>query len=194
MRRVLVVYGSRHRGTAGIAERIVQVLRAEGVEATGADAADRPDPREFDAFVIGSGVYMGSWLKEATEFVERNTSVLAAKPVWLFSSGPLPNPTVDARSKDLDPIEKALGPAEGPGSGGRKRIAALSAVIQPRDHRVFQGAYDPSDPPASFPERIVRLMPASKSILPTGDFREWDEIEGWAREIARELTGVAALA
>jgi menaquinone-dependent protoporphyrinogen oxidase len=34
---------------------------------------------------------------------------------------------------------------------------------------------------------MVRLMPASKRILPAGDFREWDAIEAWAREIAAEL-------
>jgi hypothetical protein len=83
-----------------------------------------------------------------------------------------------------DPLELALGPAEGPGSGGRKRIAALSAAIQPRDHRVFLGAFDPNDPPKSMPERLVRLMPASKRILPAGDFREWADIEAWANTIA----------
>ena len=36
-------------------------------------------------------------------------------------------------------------------------------------------------------ERVVRLMPASKEVLPEGDFREWDAIEAWAREIAAEL-------
>lgn len=33
-------------------------------------------------------------------------------------------------------------------------------------------------------ERVVRLFPASKGILPVGDFREWDAIDAWAREIA----------
>jgi menaquinone-dependent protoporphyrinogen oxidase len=36
-------------------------------------------------------------------------------------------------------------------------------------------------------ERLVRLMPASKNILPEGDFREWDAIEAWARDIATAL-------
>jgi hypothetical protein len=30
----------------------------------------------------------------------------------------------------------------------------------------------------------VRLMPASKRILPPGDFRDWADIEAWARTIA----------
>lgn len=186
MRRVLVVYGSRHGGTAGIAKRIGEVLRKDGLEVVVADAVDRPNPRGFDAAIIGSGVYMGSWLKEATEVLERNHDSLTHQPVWLFSSGPLPGSTADKKAP-ADPIEKALGPAEGPGSGGRKKIDELTAGIRLRGHRVFQGAYDPSDPPRAMSERLVRMMPASKGLLPAGDFREWNAIEAWAHEIAGEL-------
>jgi menaquinone-dependent protoporphyrinogen oxidase len=183
--KVLVAYASRHGGTAGIAKRIAEVLESEGADVVVANAAERPDPGAFDAYVIGSGVYIGSWLKEATEFLERNQSTLATRPVWLFSSGPLPS---SSKATDTtDPLELALGPEEGPGSGGRKKIAALSAAIQPRDHRVFLGAFNPNDPPRSMTERLVRLMPASKQILPAGDFRDWADIEAWASTIAREV-------
>jgi len=39
MRRVLIVHASRHGGTAGIAEKIGTVLRADGVDVTVAPAA-----------------------------------------------------------------------------------------------------------------------------------------------------------
>src|SRR6266496_594732 len=147
MTKVLVVYGSRHGGTRGIAERMGEVLRTEGLDAVVLPVELAGDVRTVDAVVVGSGVYMGSWLKEATVFLERNHAVLAARPVWLFSSGPLRGSSAEKRDQGNDPIEVALGPAEGPGSGGRKRIAELSAAIQTRDHRVFFGAYDPKDPP-----------------------------------------------
>jgi len=67
MTRLQIVVASRHGGTAGIAERIAEVLRAEGIAATVARAEDRPPVAGFDAHLVGSGVYMGSWLKEATE-------------------------------------------------------------------------------------------------------------------------------
>jgi menaquinone-dependent protoporphyrinogen oxidase len=182
MATVLVVYGSRHGGTQGIAERIGMVLRAEGLDANVAAADGVRDVGSADAIVIGSGVYMGSWLKEPIAFLERNQAALAARPVWLFSSGPLRGST--AVKDGSDPMEDALGPADGPGSGGRKKIAELSAVIHPHDHRVFYGAFDPKDPPRAMSERFVRMMPASKGLLPPGDFREWGLIEAWAREIA----------
>jgi menaquinone-dependent protoporphyrinogen oxidase len=185
MPKVQVVYASRHGGTAGIADRIAEVLRTQGADVVVADSADRPDPSGFDAYVIGSGVQIGRWHKEGTEFLERNQATLAARPVWLFSSGPLPGSSMTTETQDR--LTLALGPEEGPGSAGRKRIEVLSAAIHPREHRVFYGAFNPNDPPKSMQERLVRLMPAAKRVLPTGDFREWDAIEAWAREIATQL-------
>jgi len=189
MPKVQVVYASRHGATAGIAERIAQVLEEEGIHVQLDDAADRPDLREVDGYVIGSGIYLGSWLKDGIRFLEGHLSTLAGRPVWLFSSGPLPGSSKN--TDETDPLSTALGPEDGPGSGGHRKVAALSAVVHPREHRVFLGAYDPDDPPKSMPERFLRLMPASKSILPPGDWREWDAIEAWARAIATELREAA---
>lgn len=187
MSKVLVVYGSRHGGTRGIAERIGSVLRTGRLEAvvTAAEYAGHGDVRTADAFVVGSGVYMGNWLNEALDFLRRNQEQLVARPTWLFSSGPLPGSSKEER--DADPLTNALGPIDGPGSGGRKKLEEISARVHPRDHRVFLGAFDPDDPPRAMSERIVRMMPAAKSILPPGDFRDWDAIEAWALEIAAAL-------
>lgn len=186
MQRVLVVHASRHGGTAGIAERIGAVLRSTGVDVVVTAAADMPDPQGFDGCAVGAGVYMGSWVKEGTDFLDRYAATLAGMPVWLFSSGPIPGSTKESKVP-VDPIESALGPAEGPGSGGRRKVEELAARIHPRDHRVFQGAYDPNDSPKTMAERLFRMLPASKGILPTGDYREWPLIEEWAREIANQL-------
>lgn len=190
MTTVLVAYGSRHGGTRGIAERIGTVLQAEGIDAAVAPARVAGGHELADAYIVGSGVYMGSWLDEPLDFLKRHQETLATRPTWLFSSGPLIG-SVKA-TPGADPLTDALGPADGPGSGGRKKVEALSAVIGPRGHRVFYGAYDPSDPPKAFSERVVRMMPAARNILPAGDFRNWDEIEAWAREIAAALVTVPA--
>lgn len=185
----LIVHASRHGATEGIAERIGAVLRAEGLDVVVLPAADMPDPRPFDAVVIGGGVYMGSWVKEGTKYIDRYADTLSTRPTWLFSCGPLPLPSDESkeRKEPVDPIESAFGPAEGPGSGGHKAIVALSDRIHPRDHVVFMGRFDPDDPPTNFPERVVRMLPMVKSILPSGDFREWPVIEAWAHEIAAHL-------
>ena len=191
MTKVLVVYGSRHGGTEGIAQRIGEVLRAQGLAAQvlPADMVAAEDVRDTDAFVIGSAVYMGHWLKEPIEFLETFPTALRSRPVWLFSSGPLPGST---RSKDPgDPLTDALGPTAGPGSGGRKKIDELAASIGARDHQAFLGRYDPDDPPRSFPERFVRMLPMAKGVLPHGDYRNWPDIEAWALEIAAVVASPA---
>jgi menaquinone-dependent protoporphyrinogen oxidase len=186
MHRALIVYASRHGATQGIAERIGEVLRGKGVDADVAAATHQPSPTAYDAVIVGSGVYMGSWLKEGIEYLEQSAAALKARPTWLFSSGPIPNDKVPADA-GTDPYQGALGPAEGPGSGGRKKIEALAALIGVRGHRVFQGAFDPEAPPKVLVERFARMIPAVKSILPAGDFREWDKIEGWAEELAAQI-------
>lgn len=192
MARVLIVHASRHGGSAGIAERIGEAMREAGLDAVVEPAADLPDPRPFDACVVGAGVYMGSWVKEGIAYLETYAYVLAGKPVWLFSSGPLPGSSKN-KATPTDPIELALGPATGPGSGGRRQVEELAQRIGPREHRVFQGMFDPDLPPQGMAERFVRIMPGSKNILPTGDFRDWPAIEAWAMEIAAALAEPAAV-
>jgi menaquinone-dependent protoporphyrinogen oxidase len=182
MTSALIVYGSRHGATKGIAEFIGEVLRADGVD-TVVESADRVHGvTSADAFIVGSAIYMGSWLKEPIEFLERHRDFLATMPVWLFSSGPLKGSSKE--EPGLDPLESALGPMEGPGSGGHRRIAELETAIGVRGHRAFYGAFDPTDPPKTMAERFVRVMPGSKGILPPGDFRDWEAVDAWAHEIA----------
>ena len=185
MARALIVHASRHGATAGIAERIGETLRREGIDAVVEPASHGPDPFGFDACIVGSGVYMGSWLKDGTDYLERYEATLSALPVWLFSCGPLPGSTKATTSPD--PIEQALGPAEGPGSGGRRKVEALADAIAVRGHEVFLGAYDPKDPPKAISERLVRMFVGGKGLLPPGDFREWDRIDAWAGELARAV-------
>jgi menaquinone-dependent protoporphyrinogen oxidase len=131
---ILVAYASKHGATQGIAERIGATLQRLGhaVEVQPIDAVAQVEP--YEAVVIGSAVYYGSWLKDATEFVSHYTATLAQRPVWLFSSGPL-----GAEIKD--------------GQEQPKEIAGFLSTIHPRDHRTFFGALDHST--LSFPERIV---------------------------------------
>jgi flavodoxin len=95
--QVLVVYESRYGATQGIAEQIAATLRHQGLEATLQPAEHAGKPGGYDAAVTGSATYQSRWMKHATEFVRRNRTVLATRPVWLFSSGPLGPADKDAQ-------------------------------------------------------------------------------------------------
>lgn len=177
---VLVAYASRHGATQGIAERIAQQLQAAGLQAEARPAKEARDLGAYDAFVIGSAVYLFHWMKEATELVRRNRTFLAGRPVWLFSCGPLGTETTDAEGHDL------LDESE------LKEIAELRAAVRPRDHRVFFGAFDRHTKAVGFTERFVLMMPAARAMFPEGDFRDWTAIEAWADSIAQELAPVPA--
>jgi menaquinone-dependent protoporphyrinogen oxidase len=180
---VLVAYASRHGATRGIAERIAGTLEQNGLEVTLRSIEDVGSVGRYDAFVIGSAAYMSHWLKEAAQFVRREGSVLATRPVWLFSSGPIGTATVDAKGRD---VVEASEPRE---------FAEFSGVIHPRDARIFFGAYDPDAAPIGFMERLgsrFTRLPAVREALPAGDFRDWSEIEAWANGIARELLQATA--
>jgi menaquinone-dependent protoporphyrinogen oxidase len=171
---VLVAYASRFGSTRGIAECIAEKLQQQGtpVEARPVEAAG--DLGGYDAVVVGSAVFAGHWMEEASEFVRRNRAVLAGRPVWLFSSGPI-GAMARKYNTPADP----------------KGIAKLKRAVGARDHRVFFGAWDRRNLGCGrlgFAERIV-----ARGFLPEGDWRDWREIEAWASDIARALTAPRAV-
>ncbi len=159
---VLVAYASKHESTQGIAERIAEKLRQMGKQVDVRQVDTVKDAGSYEAYVIGSAIYFGSWLKEATEFVHRNQEALSGRPVWLFSVGPLGTDFLD---DEQQPKEKA----------------EFQQAIRPRDHRVFFGVLDHNR--LSFTERMM----AKALRAPEGDFRDWQAIDAWAEGIARHL-------
>jgi len=161
---ILVAYASKHGATAGIAERIAERLSERGHE-TEARSVDLIEALEhFDAVVLGSAVYAGSWRKEAVAFAERHAQALRRIPVWMFSSGPLGDRVADQEEQP-------------------RQLEKIRRSISPRDHRMFFGALDMST--LSFGERMI--VKAVKA--PEGDFRDWDEIDAWADSIDDALEG-----
>jgi menaquinone-dependent protoporphyrinogen oxidase len=173
--KVLVAYATRHGATAGIAERIAETLGEEGTTADALPVEEVSELDEYDAVVLGGAAYMFHWLKDASKFAKRHQAALRQRPVWLFSSGPLGTEQVDGEGHD---VREAARP---------KEFQELTELLKPRGEEVFFGAYDPESKPIGFGERITRMVPAAKDALPAGDFRDWERIEAWARQIAHQL-------
>jgi hypothetical protein len=79
---------------------------------------------------------------------------LAARPVWLFSSGPIGDPP----KPEEDPVD----------------IADIMQATKARGHRVFAGKLVKKQ--LSFPDRAISAAPR----VPEGDFRDREEIKAWA--------------
>jgi menaquinone-dependent protoporphyrinogen oxidase len=163
---VLVAYATKYGATAGIADKIGQVLDEAGVGAEVLPAEGVDDLATYKAVVLGSAVYAGQWRKQAAEFLQDNEKALAQRPVWLFSSGP---------TGRGDPVELM--------NGWRfpESLQPIADRIRPRDITFFHGVLD-----------LEKLNFAEKMIIkglkaPLGDFRDWEAITSWAQAIAETV-------
>lgn len=161
--QILVAYATKYGATTEIAEKIGQVLRQAGLP-TDVLPVDRvSDLTPYEAVVLGSAVYIGKWRKEAVKFLQTNEKMLAERPVWLFSSGPV---------GEGDAVELT--------EGWRfpKAQQPIADRIRPRDIVVFHGVIN-----------MNKLNPIEKWMFkkfesPVGDFRDWETITSWATDIA----------
>jgi len=164
---VLVVYASKNGGTREIAEVVGEELRRSGLRAEVRAAAGVRSLGAPDAVVIGGALYMGRWHEAARSFGRRFAPSLRKRPVWLFSSGPLDH---SADEREIPPVR-----------GVRKLMAEVGA----RGHATFGGRL--AADVTGFPARAM-----AKKLA--GDYRDFDRIREWAREIAAELDGAAVAA
>ena len=162
---VLVTVASRHGATRALAEALTAELDQGALTATLLEPAEVASLEGYDAVVLGSAVYAGSWLPAARELVARCAVALRERPVWLLSSGPIG-----------DPPKPAGAPAE---------VAALLEETGAREHRVLPGRLER--------RRLGRGERAVVALVraPDGDFRDWEAVRAWAAEIRDALASEA---
>jgi menaquinone-dependent protoporphyrinogen oxidase len=159
--KILVTSASKHGSTEEIGAFVAARLRERGQDAEAVPIEQVDGLLGYDAVVLGSAVYLGSWMKEAKAFVKAKRERLASLPVWLFSSGP----TDEAGEHGLS----------------EQQVDELEKAIHPREHAVFPGAID-LDRLGFVEERMVKAVKA-----PVGDFRDWEAIGAFADRIADAL-------
>lgn len=162
---VLVAYGSKMGGTAGIAELIGDALTDAGLQADVRPVAEVSQLDRYDAVVIGGALYSGHWHRQARRFLLRHTDVLRQRPVWLFSSGPLNG----SAAEEIPPVPQ---------------VEELARRIGARGHATFGGRL-PADA-KGFPASAMAKTHA-------GDWRDPEHIRGWAADVAMELVSLDQL-
>jgi menaquinone-dependent protoporphyrinogen oxidase len=161
---ILVTFASRHGSTRAIAETIAAELEGCGHRTVFLDVAHLTTLDSFDAVVCGSGVYLGRWLTPARDFLDRFQAELSSRPVWLFSSGQI----------GTQPVPEP------------QDVSSRRDTIRLIEHRCFAGRLDPHE--LGLGERLMTRMVGSAA----GDYRNWDEIRSWARQIGMTLAAPAA--
>jgi menaquinone-dependent protoporphyrinogen oxidase len=167
---VLVAAASKHGATEEIAARIAADLAEHGldVDVRSLEAVD--DLGAYDAYVLGSGIYLGNWLKQARRFVDDHADQLARRPTWLFASGSIVGdpPVAD------DPNALRAGVAE--------QLVERTAA---REHKLFAGKLDKSK------LGLIEKAAVRGAHATEGDYRDWHAVDEWAAAIARELQAEA---
>ncbi len=158
--RVLITFGSKSGGTAGIARSLGEALEQQGLDVVVEPASEVRDVGAYGAVVVGGSVYANRWHADARRLVARNVDALRRVPVWMFSSGPLDD---SAERVDVPPTTQ---------------VSVLMRRIGAQGHRTFGGRLLPDA--KGFPAQAM-----AKTM--SGDWRNPERIRAWAADIAREL-------
>jgi menaquinone-dependent protoporphyrinogen oxidase len=163
---VLVAAASRHGATGEIAERIGADLAERGLDVEVRKLGEVNDVLGYEAVVLGSAIYLGTWMKEAIRFVESHAVELAERPTWLFGSGSIVgDPPV---GDDPNAVRPSL-------------IEKLVSKTRAHELKLFGGKLDRSR--LGLAERLPVRMARGRD----GDWRDWQAVDAWATSIADEL-------
>ena len=169
--KVLVCYGSRHGSTAEISERITEILRGRGAEVDLINLKNEKikDIKDYDLIVIGSGIQMGKWTKEALRCIKKHREILSQKKVAIFvscMSAAEPDKCSTARREYLE------------------KIAHDFPEINPISMGLFGGLIDSTR--GNFMTKAI-MQALAKSFVEEGeepperiDLRDWEQIRIWA--------------
>jgi len=160
-RKVLVAYATRAGSTAGVAERVAEVLNRSGFAATAVRVNEVRDTAPYDAVVLGSSVRAGKLKPDALKFLDKNKADLNAKPFAAF--------IVCLTMKASDDKSRAAASAY---------LDPVRLQVKPLSEGLFAGALNP-DKLGLVERTIMKAMKAE-----SGDFRRWDEVEAWAATLA----------
>jgi len=164
--KILIAYATKHQSTAEIASKIAEEVGTKKLDIDLMPVGTVINPQKYDAFIIGSAVYMGQWMNSAADFLITYEKLLTERPTWLFSSGP---------TGEGDPTKLLKGftfPAV---------LTDLAQRISPEDIVLFHGKLTTDD--IGWGERII-----IKTVrAPIGDYRNWDTIAEWGKSIQSSL-------
>jgi menaquinone-dependent protoporphyrinogen oxidase len=134
-----------------------------------------PAPEDYDLVIIGSGIRVGQWKKEPLEFIEQKLEPLSRTKVALFVvSGYAGNPdkVAQAQAEYLDSMPEkypGLSPISTALIGGVFEFKKYNLVIRALVKNIVKSQMPPGE---EIPEKI--------------DFRDWDMIHDWIKQLVSE--------
>ena len=183
-KKVLVAYGSRYGCTEEVSQEIAKVLEKSGLSVSlfNLESSNRlPKIEEYDAILVGSGIKIGKWTKEADNLLKKNKESLKTKILGLYTCSGLAMEDADKAKKMYieDKIEK---------------LGIDAQLFDAFPGRSLLSDFDISNPKIGFIERkiIENVAKAqakdNKPIIIDerwkNDPRGWEEIRSFASKFA----------
>lgn len=165
---LLIAYASIQGSTAGVADAIADELRAGGATVTVEEIRHVKRLDGYDGVIVGSAIRAGNWLPGAKKFVTRHQAALSNMPLAYFT-------VCLTLEKDTEENRKIVAAYLDP----------IRLIVEPDSVGLFAGVMDYEK--LSWPVR--QIIKSMKS--PQGDFRNWDAIRAWARDL-RPIFGLSS--
>jgi len=167
-KRILIIYDTKYGATRTIADKIQEVLCAQGAQVDMSLVKRIQDVSTYDAVIIGSAIINEQWRPDALNFLKAKKDDLAAKPVAVFIvCGLLKDDTAENRQTAqkyyIDAVLKKTPEIVPVGSPGLFAGVMDFSVLAPMD------------------EFLIRAL--FGSMLPEGDYRNFDKVTQWTNDI-----------
>jgi menaquinone-dependent protoporphyrinogen oxidase len=167
---ILVTYATRYGSTQEVAEAVAATLRESGLEIELEPVRKVRTLEGYRAVVLGAPLYLGSWHKDAQQFLARHRQALAERSVAVFALGPT--------HTDEEEWQGARGQLD--------KDLAKYPWLTPVALELFGGKYDPAR--LRFPDNLIASLPASPiHDMPASDARDFGIIRAWANDLAARL-------
>jgi menaquinone-dependent protoporphyrinogen oxidase len=181
--KVLIAYGSRFGSTEEISSEISKILKEKGIETSMINlrevkSKDWLTLEKFDGIIVGSGIRIARWTKQAKQFLKNNRDELRNKKLGLFVScadASVPETIGKARQEYLETTMEELG---------------ITAGI----YDAFGGVLDfTKSSKMSFVEKKLLMAVAKQRAgdnistingKERNDFRDWEQIRSFAEKYA----------
>lgn len=169
MTKLLVTYATKYGSTREVAEAVAAEMRQKGADVELRECGEVNGVAEYDGLVLGCPLYIGSMLKDARNFLDRNQDDITSTPTALFFLGPL---------RATDDMDEARGQIDG--------ALKKEPWFAPIETGMFVGAYDPRR--LTFLDKLAAVPPASPLHgLAASDDRDWTAIRDWGASTADKL-------
>ena len=170
-KRILIIYDTKYGATRTIADKIQEVLCAQGAQVDMSLVKRIQDVSTYDAIIIGSAIITEQWRPDMLSFMKAQEAALASKPVAVFIvCGLMKDDTAEKRQMAqkyyIDAVLKKTPGIVPVGSAGLFAGIMDFSVLTPMD------------------EFLIRaLFGSGPYAIPEGDYRNFDKVTQWANDI-----------